>query len=397
MQEEKSKKTLRRLYITKRDLDKHGYTAGRPACNATRIGKRSTGVHHTPACRERMERLLHAEEGNLRVAQHTAKTDAEITGQKQEVSEEGTKILYGYSSERPQGVPQDFKVFARLDKQGRYMKGTLPEGPSWDQVWWRVTREFKTGSIIKFEPIDPSLGEEIVNAPLIDDMDIVTELWYSPTGEVAPSLPTAGAPAGAAAAPAAFVSSQAAEPTTSTAGASSSSAAVSAKRAGGEQQEERSGKRLEMSPTKGQKRPTEPGGETSKPKDRRADSAQATKGTKRPPEDEGPGDIDQCLMNLITEDRVKYLQSIEGESEPVCEEKIPLPPELEDEAATWFYYDDISGKVLDAKGVEKARKDEIEIIENFPVWNSLEKDPQAQDAQRNQNYWYTMGGCQQAR
>ena len=56
---------------------------------------------------------------------HTAKADAEITGQKQEVSEEGTKILYGYSSERPQGVPQEFKVFARLDKQARYMKRNL--------------------------------------------------------------------------------------------------------------------------------------------------------------------------------------------------------------------------------------------------------------------------------
>ena len=188
--------------------------------------------------------------------------------------------------ERPQGVPLDFKVFARLDKQARYMKGTLPEGPSWDQVWWRVTREFKTGNIVKSEPIDPSLGEEIVNAPLIDDMDIVTELWYSPTGEVAPSLPTAGAPVGLTPA----MSSPAAEPTTPMARASSSSAAASAssKRAGGETPEERSGKRLEMSPSKGQKRPTEPGGETSKPKDRRADPAQATKGTKRPPEDERP-------------------------------------------------------------------------------------------------------------
>eukprot|EP00435_Cladocopium_sp_Y103_P004813 s1115_g1.t1 len=70
-----------------------------------------------------MERLLQAEEGNIRVAQHTAKIDAEITGQKQEVSEEGTKILYGYTSERPQGVPQGFKVFARLDRQARYLKG----------------------------------------------------------------------------------------------------------------------------------------------------------------------------------------------------------------------------------------------------------------------------------
>ena len=81
-----------------------------------------------------MECLLHAEEGNLRVAQHTAKADAEINGQKQEVSEEGTKILYGYSNERPQEVLPEFKVFARLHKQARYMKGTLPEGPNWDQV-----------------------------------------------------------------------------------------------------------------------------------------------------------------------------------------------------------------------------------------------------------------------
>ena len=36
-----------------------------------------------------------------------------------------------------------------------------------------------------------------------------------------------------------------------------------------------------------------------------------------------------------------------------------------------FHYDDISGKVLDAKGVEKARKDEIEIIESFPVWEKI--------------------------
>ena len=73
-------------------------------------------------------------------------------------------------------------------------------------------------------------------------------------------------------------------------------------------------------------------------------------------------------MDLINEDRDKYLQSIEGECEPVCEEKIPLPPELEDEAATWYYYDDITEKVLDTKGVEKARRDEVEIIESFPVW-----------------------------
>ena len=289
VQEEKSKKTLRRLYITKRDLDKHGYTAGCPACDATRICKRSTGVHHTPACREREWSV--------------------------------------YSMQK--------KAICVLPN---ILQRPMPKSP------------VKSKKCLK-----------VISAPLIDDMDIVTELWYSPTGEVAPSLPTAGAPVGLSPA----VPSQAAEPTIPSAGVSSSSAAASAKRAGGEQ-EERSGKRLEMSPTKGQKRPAESGGKTSKSKDSRVASAQASKGIKRPPESERPDDNDQCLMNLITEDRDKYLQSIEGQSEPVCEEKIPLPPELEDEAATWFYYDDISGKVLDAKGVEKARRDEIEIIHKMP-------------------------------
>ena len=36
-----------------------------------------------------------------------------------------------------------------------------------------------------------------------------------------------------------------------------------------------------------------------------------------------------------------------------------------------IYYDDISGKVLDTKGVEKARRDEVEIIESFPVWEKI--------------------------
>ena len=35
------KRKLRRLYIAKKDLEKFGYTAGCPACDATQIGKRS--------------------------------------------------------------------------------------------------------------------------------------------------------------------------------------------------------------------------------------------------------------------------------------------------------------------------------------------------------------------
>ena len=95
VQEEKPKKASRRLYITKRDLDKYGYTAGCPACDATRTGKRSIGFHHIPLCRERMERLLHSEEGNLRVAQHAAKADAEITGQEKKCLKKAPRSFMG--------------------------------------------------------------------------------------------------------------------------------------------------------------------------------------------------------------------------------------------------------------------------------------------------------------
>ena len=38
---------------------------------------------------------------------------------------------------------------------------------------------------------------------------------------------------------------------------------------------------------------------------------------------------------------------------------------------TWWYYDDISGKILDLKGVEKGRKDEIKIVEGMKVWEKV--------------------------
>ena len=38
---------------------------------------------------------------------------------------------------------------------------------------------------------------------------------------------------------------------------------------------------------------------------------------------------------------------------------------MEDEAATWYYYDDISGKVLDTKGVEKAEEMKLKSTKVF--------------------------------
>ena len=68
--------------------------------------------------------------------------------------------------------------------------------------------------------------------------------------------------------------------------------------------------------------------------------------------------------------RERVLSSIDPEK-PVCEEKIPLPEEMAEEAKDWWYYDDISGKELLPEKVEKARKDEIDIVESMGVWEKI--------------------------
>lgn len=108
-----------------------------------------------------MERHLEEEPGNLRVAQHDARKAEDITGE-EEVSEESPTILYGYTADRPSGVPHDFKVFARLGKQTSFMKGTLPEGPPWEHVWWRGAREHPSKDIIEPAPMYPNLVDECV-------------------------------------------------------------------------------------------------------------------------------------------------------------------------------------------------------------------------------------------
>ena len=64
-------------------------------------------------------------------------------------------------------------------------------------------------------------------------------------------------------------------------------------------------------------------------------------------------DVEGDLSALILDHREMFLASIEDQDEPVCEEKISLPPELQDEAAMWWYYDDISGKCWTAKESSK--------------------------------------------
>ena len=48
----------RRVYITKKNLDRYGYTAGCPACEGTKMGIRTSGEFHTAACRTRLEAAM---------------------------------------------------------------------------------------------------------------------------------------------------------------------------------------------------------------------------------------------------------------------------------------------------------------------------------------------------
>ena len=100
-------------------------------------------------------------------------------------------------------------------------------------------------------------------------------------------------------------------------------------------------------------------------------------------------DVENDLSTLIDDHREMYPESVEGQDEPVCEEKIALPPQLHDEASTCWYCDDISGKVLDTQGVQQARKDEIKIIDRG--YGSLGENPKISNAIRNEDHRNTMG------
>ena len=136
-------KTSRRLYITKRDLEKHGFTAGCPACDGVQIEKRSTGVHHTQPCRDRIEECLRQEEDNPCVVRFEARQEEEATGLPQIVGVSAPQILYGHQSDRPYDIPESCRLWAREDEEAINFKTTLAEGPEWKDVVWRVTREIK--------------------------------------------------------------------------------------------------------------------------------------------------------------------------------------------------------------------------------------------------------------
>ena len=122
-------KISRRLYITKRDLEKYGYTAGCPACDGVQIGRRSTGVHHNDICRKRIEECLRQEENNPRVVRFEAHQKEEATGLPQTIGVSIPKILYSYHGERPYGLPDTCRGWARENEDAINFKTTLAEGP----------------------------------------------------------------------------------------------------------------------------------------------------------------------------------------------------------------------------------------------------------------------------
>eukprot|EP00435_Cladocopium_sp_Y103_P027107 s1055_g6.t1 len=81
----------RNLYITQKNLEKYGYTAGCPACASAQSGKRRPGTAHTAECRARLEKavsddpvekerydraLMKAAETELEIAEKRAKLES---------------------------------------------------------------------------------------------------------------------------------------------------------------------------------------------------------------------------------------------------------------------------------------------------------------------------------
>ena len=75
----------RSVYIRKAELEKFGYTAGCPTCDAQRAGLLTAGKNHTAECRLRLERAMEAdpvarqrlEATRTRQAEHFLRTEDE--------------------------------------------------------------------------------------------------------------------------------------------------------------------------------------------------------------------------------------------------------------------------------------------------------------------------------
>ena len=107
---------------------------------------------------------------------------------------------------------------------------------------------------------------------------------------------------------------------------------------------------------------TDPSGtQVDTPMDESAGSAQPSRGTKRDADEAGvtvePMDDKTAITNLLLSHRKGFLGALHARLQespevlPVCEEQCDIDPE------TPWYYDDVSGKPLDTKMVQAARRE----------------------------------------
>ena len=110
---------------------------------------------------------------------------AEETGETWKPAGKSLWIARQYHAERPEGVPEHFKVWARYDTNARTMRASRAGGPPMSQVLHRVTRNADSREIIASEVIPHGIEEEeagTLRRSLVRPQDIITELWYEPEG-----------------------------------------------------------------------------------------------------------------------------------------------------------------------------------------------------------------------
>ena len=111
---------------------------------------------------------------------------AEETGETWKSAGKSLWIARQSHAERPEGVPEHFRVWARYDTNARTMRASRAGGPPMSQVLHRVTRSADSREVIASEVIPHGIEEEepgTIRRPLVRPQDIITELWYEPEEE----------------------------------------------------------------------------------------------------------------------------------------------------------------------------------------------------------------------
>ena len=85
-------------------------------------------------------------------------------------------------------------------------------------------------------------------------------------------------------------------------------------------------------------------------------------------------DPEGAMSALVERLHGEYIANVQdtGGEQPVCEEPSPSHG-YEDDSEPREFVDDISGKSLDSDLVERARREEMEIIQDMGVWKVVDR------------------------